>query len=263
MMPSFCPPRAGFPSLLAAATLCALAAFDAQAQSRWTADQKASLAWWQINPHLNHLWATTCPEEPSWRPGEGRSSGWFIDRALRAPKQGYAAVSDTTIIPLYPRPRVRSVCTEAVQADVVVPDTVGWRGVRGQVVVKADALVGGEARRDAYAKEAILQANRYPEIRFTIDSLVGATRSADTLRATAVGVFHMHGVSQPMTAAVRAWPDGGGLRVVGKFKVPADELVPVWGLSKFALGLGVGTRIWQDLYMGVDLLLRPQGAAGT
>ena len=67
------------PRVLAAAALCALAAHDAQAQSRWTADKRASLAWWQINPHLNHLWATTCPEEPSWRPGEGRSGGWVID----------------------------------------------------------------------------------------------------------------------------------------------------------------------------------------
>ena len=32
---------------------------------------------------VDDQFATTCPEEPSWRPGEGRSSGWFIDKALR------------------------------------------------------------------------------------------------------------------------------------------------------------------------------------
>jgi YceI-like protein len=248
---------------LAAGLLCGLAAVHAEAQARWTADRRASLAWWQINPHLNHLWATTCPEEPSWRPGEGRSSGWVIDRAFRPPKQGYAGVSDTTIVPLYPRPRVRSVCAEAVEVEVSAADTVRWRGVRGHVVVKADALVGGENRRDAYAREAILQTNRYPDIRFTIDSLVGVSRQADTLRGTAVGVFVLHGVSQPMTASVRAFPEAGGLRVLGKFRIPTDELVPVYNLSRFALGLGVGVRVWHDLFMGVDLLLRPEGAGAN
>ena len=71
----------------------------AWAQARWTVDPAYSLAWWQVNPHLNHLWATTCPEEPSWRPGEGRSAGWTIAAGLRAPKHGYAGVSDTTLVP--------------------------------------------------------------------------------------------------------------------------------------------------------------------
>ena len=248
---------------LAAALLCALTAVGAETQARWTADRKASLAWWQINPHMNHLWATTCPEEPSWRPGEGRSAGWFIDQAFRPAKQGYAAVSDTTIIPLYPRRKVRSVCTEAVTAEILVPDTVKWTGVRGRVVVNPDALVGGETRRDAFAREAVLQTNRYPEIRFTVDSVVGVTRKADTLRGTAVGAFTLRGVTQPMTASIRAWPEVGGIRVLGKFHVPADQLVPVYGISSFALGLGIGTRIWKDLYMGVDLLLRPEAAGGT
>lgn len=248
---------------LAAALLCALTAVDAETQARWTADRQASLAWWQVNPHLSHLWATTCPEEPSWRPGEGHSGGWSIDQVFRPAKHGFAGVSDTTIIPLYPRRKVRSVCTEAVTAEVLVADTAAWRGVRGRVVVKADALVGGEDRRDAYARQAILEANRYPEIRFTLDSLVGVTRQADTLRGTAVGVFTMHGVSQPMTAGIRAWPEAGGVRVLGKFHVDANQLVSVWGISKFALGLGVATKIWQDLYMGVDLLLRPEAAGGT
>lgn len=244
----------------AAAWICALTAVTAQAQARWSADPKASLAWWQVNPHLNHLWATTCPEEPSWRPGEGRSAGWVIDRSFAPAKQGFAGVPDTTIIPLYPRHKVRFVCSEAVTAEVIAADTTTWQGVRGRVVVKADALIGGETRRDTYAREAILQADRYPDIRFTIDSLVGATRQADTLRGTAMGVFSLHGVSQPMSVAIRAFPEAGGVRVLGKFHVAANELISVYGISKFALGLGVATAIWKDLYMGVDLLLHPGGA---
>jgi len=246
-----------------AALLCVLTAVAAQAQSRWAADPEASLAWWQVNPHLSHLWATTCPEEPSWRPGEGRSAGWAIGQTLSPPKGGYAAVSDTIHVPLYPRRKVRSVCTEAVTAVVVVADTARLQGIRGQVVVKANTLVGGDVRRDTYARQAVLQTDRYPDIRFTIDSLVSVSRQADTLKGTAVGVFTLHGVAQPMTAAVRAWPEAGGLRVLGKFRVPASELTSVYGLSRFALGLGVTTKIWMDLFMGVDLLLRPAAAGGS
>ena len=55
---------------LAAALVGLLTAVaGAPAQTAWTVDPKASLAWWQINPHLGHLWATTCPQEPSWKPG--------------------------------------------------------------------------------------------------------------------------------------------------------------------------------------------------
>ena len=233
---------------------------SAQAQTRWTVVPKASLAWWQVNPHLNHLWATTCPEEPTWRPGEGRSGGWIFDRALKPPKHGYAVVNDTTIVPVYPRDTAKLVCTEAVAGQVVVSDTVRWRGVRGEVAVKGAMLISGEDRRDVYAHQAVLETTRYPHVRFRIDSLVGMTHDADTLRATAAGVLTLRAVSKPVNAAIRAWPEAGGMRVLGKIRIPAGELVPQYGLSRFALGLGVGTKIWFDLFLGVDLVLRPEGA---
>jgi len=230
----------------------------ARAQTRWNVDPRASLAWWQVNPHLNHLWATTCPEELSWRPGEGRSGGWVFDRALKPPKHGYGNVYDTTIVPVYPRPTVSSVCTEAVTGQVLVTDTVAWQGVRGEISVTAAALITGEDRRDQYTRQAILETTRYSEIRFRIDSVVDVTRQADTLRGTAVGVFTLRHVARPMTAAVRAWPEAGGLRVLAKFRIPAPSLTQEWALSRFALGLGVVTKIWYDLFMGVDVVLRPE-----
>jgi len=149
------------------------------------------------------------------------------------------------------------VCTEAVEGLVLVADTVTWRVLRGAVAVKGKALVTGEDRRDAYARGAILHTDWYPEVRFTIDSLVGMTRHADTLRGTAMGVLSLHGVKQPMTAAIRAWPEAGGLRVLGKLRVPARALTSEYGFSRLALGIGVVSKIWEYLFMGVDLLLRP------
>ncbi|HEX9704124.1 MAG TPA: YceI family protein [Gemmatimonadales bacterium] len=232
----------------------------AQAPTRLTIDSKSSLAWWQVSPHLGHLWATTCPEEPTWRPGEGHGVGWILGAGFRSPQQDYHGGGDTTAIPLYPRFIPLPVCAEAVMGEVLAADTVRWRDVRGEVVVKAEGLVMGEARRDAFAREEVMQTRLHPDIRFTIDSLVGVTRQADTVRGTAVGVFHFHGVSTPMQVPVRAWPEAGGLRALGKFRVPAYKLIEEFGLSKFALDLGVKAGVWRDFYMGIDVVLRPDTA---
>ena len=249
-------------TILALACLAAAAA-RAPAQSRWTVDSKTSIAWWQVSPHLNHLWATTCPQEPSWRPGEGRSSGCAINRALKLPKTGYANTPDTVHVPLYPRGTVvQPICAEAVRGQAFVPDTTSWRGARAQVIVNADALVTGEDMRDLFARKAVLQTQSFPEIRFTLDSLVALRRQAgDTLRGTVAGTLSLHGVGKPISALVTAWRQDGGLRVLAKFHLPAATLLTEFGFSRWALGLGIGTGIWKDLFMGVDLVFRPEAQA--
>ena len=241
---------------LAVALLGSLSAVAAApAQTRWTVDSKSSLAWWQMSPHLNHLWATTCPGDPSWLPGEGRGAGWA---AASAPtKTREAAIEDTVNVPLHPRVTARPICPVAVRGELVVPDTVHWKGVRGAIMVQGDALITGLELRDVVMQRT-LETTRYPEIRFTLDSLVGVTRQADTLRGTAVGVVLLHGHEKPARAAFQAWPVAGGKRVLAKIRVPAASLVNEFGMSRMALDLGVGTAIWKDLFMGVDLVARPE-----
>jgi hypothetical protein len=248
----------GVPRLARAAVLAGLfaAPVNGRAQVVWVVDQRASLAWWQVSPHFNQLWSTTCPNEISWRPGEGRSPGWTINPNLRAPKTGQANVEDTVHVPFYPRPIARSVCRRAVEGRVVLPDTVTWRGAHGDVTVQADSLVTGEDMRDLYARK-LLRTFSYPSLRFTIDSLVGVTRQADTLFATALGVFEANGSHQAMSAVVRAWPEAGGTRVLAKLRLPAHMLFNEFGISKYAL-MGAGTGIWKDLFAGVDVLFRPE-----
>lgn len=233
----------------------------ATAQVRWVVESKSSLAWWQINPHMNHLWGTTCPQEPSWRPAEGRSTGWSFAQWLATPVDGDLSTSDSLHVPLYPRYEARDICSEAVRGEVVAPDTVAWRGAKGSVVVNPDHLVSGLEQRDKYTREKILETARYPEIRFGIDSLIAIERQADTLLGTAVGTLSLHGVDRNLTGHVRAWPEGGGLRVQGRFRIPAQWITKEFGMSSRALGLGVGFRIWQDLFMGVDLLMRREPQA--
>lgn len=253
-------------ALCAAAVLGALAAaaVPAQAQLRLVADKKSSLAWWQINPHMNHLWATSCPGEPSWRPGEGRSSGWVIGRMFKPPKHGDAAVSDTTIVPLYPRRRVRPVCAEAVTATVTITDTTKWSGVTGEVAVLVEGLVTGEDNRDEYAREKILQANQFPEVKYHIDSIAEVRVNRDTVRAMGYGTLTLKGTKQPnIKSSLKFWHEEGGMRVLGKLRFDAIDLIEKYGISSFALGLGVGVRMWEHVYLGVDLLMRPSEASAS
>src|SRR6185436_16707020 len=75
--------------------LAVLAPVTVRAQDiKLKVDERSSLAWWQMNPHLLHLWATTCPGESSWQPGAEHSAGWVIDDS-RYPSTGHANIIDT------------------------------------------------------------------------------------------------------------------------------------------------------------------------
>jgi hypothetical protein len=234
----------------------------ANAQKTFTVDSRSSLAWWQVNPHLKHLWGTTCPGDPTWRAGEGVSVAQAQSLLSKAYKRtGYAAVRDT-IVPLYPRRRVRSVCADgAVNGEVSAADATTWQGLTGTISVKPSFLTSGLKIRDAYTND-LLDVTKYPEIKFRIDS-VRAVQPGDTTRATVIGVFMLHGVETPMAVPVRAWKEAGGLRVLGKFDIDARDLVEVYNLSKWKLGLGVQTNIWQTLHLGFDVVLREAPAKAS
>jgi len=225
--------------------------------ARWTVDQKTSLAWWQVDPHYEHLWATTCPADTSWQAGEGRDAGLYTNYATR-PKTAAAGTSDSRI-PLFPRTEVRPLCRQAIRGAITAADTIRWRGVRGTVTVIADSLFTGLGFRDTYGRRAVLETGTYPEITFTIDSLVDV-QPGDTLRATAIGTFELHGVQHATRAPLRAWHERAGFRVRAQFSVPALALTQEFKMSKWALGMGVGMRRWNTVHMGVDVVLRPSGS---
>lgn len=243
----------------AVAALCI--ALPAGAQVKYTVDSKSSLAWWQIDPNMAHLWATTCPQEPSWRPGEGRSAGWFIDRAV-AWKRGYAAVSDTTEVPLYPRFRVRPLCTDgAVKGEFTVADTVNWTGISGLVIVDPKYLISGEDMRDGYARDALFEIKKYEDMRYQLDSVASMTRLGDTVKADGYGSMTIRGLTKPVKfSLVVTREPNGGLRVRSKTHILPDQLISDYGFNPYAFGLGVGERIWKFVFFGGDVVMRP--AAG-
>jgi hypothetical protein len=250
-------PRSGLKVAMALA-LAAAAAAPAGAQVRFQADPEESLAWWQLNPHLNHLWATTCPQDPSWRPGEGVSiTGAAAYVSSLQKRFGYAAMMDT-IIPLYPRRRVRAVCPEGVKAELTVRDTARWQGVQGKVTIAAEKVMTGLSMRDAFYR-GVLETDRFREITYQIDSVVSVV-PGDTLKGVAVGQLTLHGVTQPHRVPIMAWREGSGLRVQGKLMVPSNDMTEVYGLSKMRLGLG--GMVWKELHMGLDLVLVKTGGSG-
>jgi hypothetical protein len=242
---------------IAAASVAAvlfLSAKPVTAQNaRYSAHPRASLAWWQVDPHFGHLWATTCPADPTWQPGEGRSPQYYIDY-LRRPEIKESGREDRRI-PLYPRKRIRHVCRPAIAAVVELRDTADLASlVSAQVSVLADSLVTGLDMRDTYARRRVLETKQYPAIRFAVDSLTSIV-PGDTLKATAVGTFEVHGVRVPMTSPIKVWREGGGIRVQSHFSFPAKDLISVYNMSPLALGMGVRMMEWNELHVGVDMLL--------
>jgi hypothetical protein len=223
------------------------------AQARWGVDHQKSLAWWQVDPHYEHLWATTCPADSSWQAGEGRDAGLYTNYATR-PVTRAAGTSDTRI-PLFPREIVKANCRNAVRGENPAQDTVRWRGVQGTVSVIADSLFTGLSFRDKYGRNVVLETSKYPSITFTIDSLT-EVQPGDTMRAIAVGTLELHGVKHATRAPVLAWREPSGFRIRSQFSVPALALTQEFKMSRVALGMGVGMRRWKTVYMGVDLILR-------
>jgi hypothetical protein len=223
------------------------------AVTRWVIEPATSLAWWQVNPHFSHLWGTTCPREPSWQAGEGRDQEYYVNYANRPTT--YDAGHRDARIPLYPRKTVRPLCGAALSGEIS-SDTLTWSAAGGPVTIAAEALVTGNDVRDAFTRRSILQTSKYPNIRFTLEKLEGV-QPGDTIRATAIGTFEFRGVQTPVSAPVVAWREARGLRVQARFQLDPDDLVQVYGISRFALGLGIGMKLWKEMHVGIDAILRP------
>jgi hypothetical protein len=223
-------------------------------------DSKSSLAWWQMNPHMGHLWATTCPQDPGWVAGSGSTyKASDVEAGRKPPSVAYYIEKK---IPLYPRGPVADICSgTAVHGQVQAENLATLKGVRGIISVRAAELTVGIDLRNKFAA-TVLETDRYPEMRFRIDSLTNV-QTGDTIRANAVGTLFIHGVDKPMTVPVKAWREAGGLRVLSTFQVDAHELVETFKLSKWKLGLGIGTNLWKYLHMGVDVVLREELPGGS
>jgi hypothetical protein len=216
-------------------------------------DRRSSLAWWQIDPHYGQLWATTCPDDPGWQAGEGRSANAKVDFKTR--KEHVASAHNSPDIPMYPRQQVHAVCRMAVHGGVITLDTLTWANTRGEISILPDSLTSGLSMRDAYSRRAVFETHKFKTIHFVLDS-VSAVQPGDTLRAIAHGSIELHGVQRSISTPLKAWPEGGGLRVQARFDFPAGDLTDVYEMSEMALAMGTSLGRWERVYMGVDVVLK-------
>jgi hypothetical protein len=68
-------------------------------------------------------------------------------------------------------------------------------------------------------------------------------------------------VEEPITAAVRVFPDAGGMRVLARWRITADTLTRKLVPRLRTYGLGGNTNLWHDFFMGADLVFRNEKAA--
>jgi ADP-ribosylglycohydrolase len=144
---------------------------------------------------------------------------------------------------------------EAVRGEVVAPDTVNWRGTLGTILVRGETFVTGENMRDLLMHQ-VMQVSQFPDIGFSLDSLTDLHRRGDTLAGNAVGTLTFREQKYPVVATVKSFTNGGAMRVMGKWRIPARDLKDMAPKLHY-MGLGVNTNIWHDFFMGFDIVLRP------
>ncbi|HUP90345.1 MAG TPA: YceI family protein [Longimicrobiales bacterium] len=222
-------------------------------QTTYVVDHYRSLVWWQLDPHFGHLWATSCPNDPSWMPGEGHSQGYNTHvknkPKIRTTKEAAG------VYPLFPRDTVRANCKGTVSGTFTTSDAKRFSQLKGMVQVSMDSVINGSDARDLFAHKYIYSAAKYPTTTFTVDSLTNINFVGDTVNAVAVGTWVFRGVESPTRVQVQGVRDPSGLRVRGLWAFPAKDLTQKYGISRTALTMGVGAKLWDTVFMGLDFIL--------
>ena len=235
----------------------ALLAFEeVRGQVVLSVEPERSLVWWQLDPHFGHLWGTTCPNEPSWQAGEGRSPGFYVN----ARKRPAVIAKEEETVPLYPRLTVRPLCRRAVRGTFTAGDSIHYSGLKGYINVAADSIATGADVRDDFSRRYVFKSSVFSQIRFQVDSLSRVTQTADTAAATVYGTFEFRGVEQKVAVPVQLVPHPPGRRVRGQFSMPASALRDTFDVSEIVLGAGLGLRLWDTLHIGFDLVLSQTGS---
>jgi polyisoprenoid-binding protein YceI len=139
--------------------------------------------------------------------------------------------------------------------------TIGLNAATGEasglVVVDATSGDSGNAKRDARMKDVVLEAGRYPEIRFRPDRVDGTLGADGAFEGTIHGVLTLHGADHDIAATMRGRLSGSEVRASCRFSIP----YVAWGLpdpSVLVLSVapevaidvdGVGDVQWLDRFV--------------
>ncbi len=103
------------------------------------------------------------------------------------------------------------------------------------------------------ASPEVLDATRFPEIRFTADRLVASADKSEEFQGTVFGKLSLHGVTRPLEFPVRIWRRGDARVVLGKVSFNQSDF-GIAPLRKAGGAIAVEDRVL------VDFALRLQPA---
>jgi polyisoprenoid-binding protein YceI len=119
--------------------------------------------------------------------------------------------------------------------------------VRGFVEAQASGLSTGNGLRDKDMRKT-LEVERYPTIRFDVDSVAVIAASSDTAQIELVGRMSIHGVTRPLRIPANLRRQGDELRVRGS----CDLFLPTYGVTKLKRMLGA-LSMNETIRMGFDV----------
>lgn len=123
--------------------------------------------------------------------------------------------------------------------------------VRGNVTAPARSLVTGNGHRDRDMYKS-LEVDRYPALRFDLDSVITGTSGGDSTAVKLAGRFTLHGVSRPVMIAGWIWLAPGETRFRGAVPLDLTDF-RIGGLTKL-----FGTlRMQPQIVVRIDLRFRP------
>ena len=125
------------------------------------------------------------------------------------------------------------------------------------VVAAASLLVvdPGESEKDrnevqtTMLGEKVLDAQRYPEIRFVSTAVRGVRKEGDAIHLTLDGTLSLHGVEKPVSVPLQLQVESGALRVAGE----TELLQTAFGITPIKVG-GGSVRVKDKLLLRFSLL---------
>jgi polyisoprenoid-binding protein YceI len=125
----------------------------------------------------------------------------------------------------------------------------GIETVRGWVVFPVDSLSTDNGLRDRDMRKA-LDAEQHPEIRFTLREVRPSPIQGNSMVATLVGEFTIHGVTHPVTLPATLTWTAAGIEVSALLGMDVRD----YGITRLARFLGA-FKMQPDIVIRIDLLV--------
>lgn len=97
----------------------------------------------------------------------------------------------------------------------------------GEIVLDAGSAVSGNGSRDKTMRDEVLEAMRFPEIRFVAERVEGAVASSGVSEIKLAGRIDLHGAQHPLVMTAKVTVDGARLSAETEFPVAFID----WGLK--------------------------------